>query len=117
MDVTLLGMVMEVRPRHSWKAAKPMDVKLLGMVVFLQPQISVFVEDSMIALQLFLESYLVLPLSTSMDVRSHLRKTVELMDVTLLGMVTEVRPLQPTKAVRPMDVTLLGMVMEVRPRQ
>ena len=32
------------------------------------------------------------------------------MDVTLLGMVTEVRPLQSEKALCPMDVTLLGMV-------
>ena len=35
-------------------------------------------------------------------------------DVTLLGMVTEVRPEQPEKADHPMDVTLLGMVTEVR---
>ncbi len=34
--------------------------------------------------------------------------------VTLLGMVTEVRPLQPEKAQFPMLVTLLGMVTEVR---
>ena len=36
------------------------------------------------------------------------------MDVTLLGMVTEVRPLHSKKASSPMDVTLLGMVTEVR---
>ena len=34
--------------------------------------------------------------------------------VTLLGMVTEARPLQLEKADSPMLVTLLGMVMEVR---
>ena len=39
------------------------------------------------------------------------------MDVTLLGMVTEVRPEQSEKALSPMDVTLLGMVTEVRPEQ
>ena len=39
------------------------------------------------------------------------------MDVTELGMVTEVRPLQPEKAAYPMDVTELGMVTEVRPLQ
>ena len=39
------------------------------------------------------------------------------MDVTLLGMVIEVRLLQPEKASEPMDVTLLGMVIEVRPLQ
>ena len=37
--------------------------------------------------------------------------------VKLFGMVTEVRPLQPRKALLPMLVTLFGMVMEVRPLQ
>ena len=37
--------------------------------------------------------------------------------VTLLGIVTEVRPLQPEKAEYPMLVTLLGIVTEVRPKQ
>jgi hypothetical protein len=35
------------------------------------------------------------------------------MDVTLLGMVTEVRPLQPVKAFGPMVVTLLGIIKSV----
>ena len=37
--------------------------------------------------------------------------------VTELGMVTEVRPEQPEKALLPMLVTELGMVTEVRPEQ
>ena len=37
--------------------------------------------------------------------------------VTLLGIVIEVRPLQPRKASCPMLVTLLGIVTEVRPLQ
>mgnify|MGYP003327605298 CR=1 FL=1 len=37
--------------------------------------------------------------------------------VTLLEMVTEVRPLQPLKADCPMLVTLLGIVTEVKPLQ
>ena len=32
-------------------------------------------------------------------------------------MVTEVRPLQPSKAEMPIEVTELGMVTEVRPQQ
>jgi hypothetical protein len=36
------------------------------------------------------------------------------MDVTLLGIVTEVRLLQSLKAANPIDVTLLGIVTEVR---
>ena len=39
------------------------------------------------------------------------------MDVTLLGMVTEVKPLQLKKASSPMYVTLLGMVTEFKPLQ
>ena len=39
------------------------------------------------------------------------------MEVTLSGMVTEVRPLQPEKARSPMEVTLLGIITEVRPLQ
>jgi hypothetical protein len=35
--------------------------------------------------------------------------------VTLLGIVTEVKPLQYAKAQLPMLVTLLGIVTEVRP--
>ena len=34
--------------------------------------------------------------------------------VTLLGIVTEVKPLQPQKASSPMLVTLLGIVTEVK---
>ena len=37
--------------------------------------------------------------------------------VTLLGMVTEVRELQPLKASPPIVITLLGMVTEVRELQ
>ena len=39
------------------------------------------------------------------------------MDVMELGIVTEVRPLHPEKALSPIDVTELGMVTEVRPLQ
>ena len=37
--------------------------------------------------------------------------------VTLLGIVTDVKPLQPSKAELPMLVTLLGMVTDVKPLQ
>ena len=39
------------------------------------------------------------------------------MEVTELGMVTEVSPEQPEKAPSPMEVTELGMVTEVSPEQ
>ena len=44
-------------------------------------------------------------------------KAEEPMNVTLLGMVTEVKPVQYLKAPSPMDVMLLGMLTEVRLEQ
>ena len=64
IDVTLLGMVMEVRPVQPLKAPTPIDVTLLGIVDFLQPTINEFVSLTMIALQLSRESYLELSLDT-----------------------------------------------------
>ena len=95
MLVTLFGMVTEVRPLQPSKALSPMLVTSLGMTVFLQPAINVFVEVSIIALQLSRESYFVFSESTAI----------------------EVRPLQPSKGAVPMLVTLSGMVMEIRSSQ
>ena len=39
------------------------------------------------------------------------------MEVTLFGMVTEVKPLQFLNAVFQIEVTLFGMVTEVKPLQ
>ena len=95
-----------------------MLVTLLGIVVFLHPAIRVFELVSIMALQLSLESYLLLPASTLMEVRLVQPKNVHPpMLVTLLGMVMEVRLEQRVNAYRPMLVTLLGMVTEVRPLQ
>ena len=46
-----------------------MPVTVLGITVFLQPVINVFVDVSIIALQLFRESYTVFPDSTTIDVK------------------------------------------------
>lgn len=56
MLFTLPGIVIDIRSGQLKKAKSPMLVTLLGMVVFLQPDISVLVEVSIIALQLFRES-------------------------------------------------------------
>ena len=69
MLVTLLGMVTEVRPLQPENAELPMLVTLLGMIVFLHPVITVLLEDSIMALQLLRESYLVFPLLTRIEVR------------------------------------------------
>ena len=91
-----------------------MLVTLLGMVVFLQPAIRVLLAVSIIALQLLRESYFLFPLSTDIEVRLlHSLNAYLPMLVTLLGMVTEVRPEQLWNALSPMLVTLLGISMEV----
>jgi len=96
MLVTLLGMVMEVRPEQPANAKPPMLVTLLGTTVFLQPAINLFDALSMIALQLSLESYFVFPCATVMEVRPEQTLNAHPpMLVTLLGIVTEVRPEQP----------------------
>ena len=48
------------------------------------------------------------------EVRLQSEKALLPMDVTLLGIVTDVRLLHLEKAALPMDVTLLGMLTDVR---
>ena len=85
------------------------------MVVDWPPAIRVLEAVSIIALQFSRESYIVLPLSTTMEVREVQPLNALLpMLVTELGMVMEVMDEQPSKAAHPMLVTELGMVMEVR---
>ena len=64
IEVTELGMVTEVSPEQPEKARSPIEVTELGMVVFLQPTINVFVDVSIMALQLLRELYVPLLLST-----------------------------------------------------
>ena len=60
----------------------------------------------MIALQLFLESYFVLPLSTLIDSKPlQFANAAFPIDVTELGMVTLVKPVQYLNASLPMVVT------------
>ena len=76
-----------------------MLVTLLGIIVVLHPECSVFVAVSIIALQLFRESYTGFPSSTTIEVKpEQLKKAPCPMLVTLLPIVTEVKPEQPEKA-------------------
>ena len=68
MLVTLLGIVTEVKPEQA-KAFSPMLVTLLGITVVLHPKCSVFVAVSIIALQLFRESYTGFSSSTTIEVK------------------------------------------------
>ena len=69
MLVTELGMVTEVREEQAWNASSPMLVTEWGMVVDWHPAISVLEAVSIMALQFSRESYIVLLLSTTMEVR------------------------------------------------
>lgn len=91
----LLGIITDCRPLHPLNAPSPIDVTLLGITVFLHPTINLLTLDLIIALQLFRESYTVFPSST----------------------VMEINPLQPLNASSATVVTLLGMLIEVRPIQ
>ena len=118
MLVTLLGITMEVRPEQPEKAFSPMFVTLLGMVVDWHPTIRVLEAVSIMALQFSRESYIVLPLSTTMEVREEQPMNAQSpMLVTELGMVMEVREEQSWNDNPPMLVTLLGIMMEVKPEQ
>ena len=73
-----------------------MLITLLGIMVFLHPVTNVLDDVSMIALQLSRESYLVFPLSTTMEVKLEQSwNAFPSIDITLLGMSIEIRPLQP----------------------
>ena len=84
-----------------------MLVTLLGIVVDWHPAIRVLEAVSIMALQFSRELYIVLLLSTTMEVREEQPLKAEPpMLVTLLGIVTDVRPKQSLKAKLPMLVTL-----------
>jgi len=109
---------MAVRLLQPAKATIPMLVTLEGIIVFLHPATNVLVAVSMMALQLFRESYTLFAASTWMAVKLlQPQNAASPMLVTLEGMVMEVRPLQSWKALFPMLVTDFGMLMEVKPLQ
>ena len=83
-------MVTEVSPVQPRKALLPMEVTVFGITVFLQPTINVLVALLMMALQLLLLSYTVLPAATVIDVRLLKLKAYLPMEVTELGIVTDV---------------------------
>ena len=95
IEVTEVGITTEVKPLQPEKAEGPIEVTEVGMIVFLQPHIKELVAVSIIALQLSLESYTVFPLST----------------------VMLSNPLQQEKALLPIDVTELGITTDVKPLQ
>lgn len=60
IEVTVSGMVIVVNSVRPPNAETPIEVTVFGIIVVEQPDSNVLVEVSIIALQLFLESYAVL---------------------------------------------------------
>ncbi len=115
IDVTLEGMVNDVKPLQPAKALLPIDVTFVGITVFLHPVINVLSAALIIALQLSRESYTVLPSSTIIDVKPlQTSKALRPIDVTLEGIVNDVKPLHSLKAHSPIDVTLEGIVTDFK---
>ena len=116
IEVMELGIVTEVMPLQPENALWPMEVTELGMVVFLQPVTKMLVSVSMIALQLSRESYLELPASTTMLASSSQPlNALLLIEVIVLGIVTEVKTLLEANAQSPIDVTVWGIVVFLHP--
>ena len=113
---TELGIVMVVKLEHFSKAQCPIIFTEFGIIVFLQPAIRVFVAVSIIALQLFLLSYLVLPSSIIIDVKPEQPEKAEPpILVTELGIVIDVKPEQLEKAPLPIIFTELGIIVFSQP--
>ena len=88
------------------------------MIVVLHPFINLLVADSIIALQLSLESYFEFPSSTLIEVRRlQPEKAPSPIVVTEFGIVTEVREEQPLKASLPIVMRELGKVTEIKELQ
>ena len=95
-----------------------MLVTEFGMTVVLHPTINSFEAVSIMALQSFRESNVLLPEFTTMLVRlGHQANAREPMLVTEFGISMLVRPEQSTNAPSPMLVTEFGMTILVRPEQ
>ena len=96
IEVTLFGISIEVRPVQPKKALDPIDVTLLGILVVCQPAMSSLASVFIIALQSSLESYTEFPSFTTIEIRPVPPPKADLtIEVTLLGISTEVRPVQP----------------------
>lgn len=93
--VTEFGIIMEVSPVEPLNALAPIEVTVLGITVFWQPAMRVFVEVSMMELQLPLLSKCVFPLETTIEVSPPQEPKASLPILTTeFGIVTEVKLLQ-----------------------
>jgi hypothetical protein len=116
IQVTLFGMVIDVKPVQPLNAKPSILVTLLGIMLFWVPDINVLSE---FRIKLFPSlRKCVLPAATCIVSKfGVLVNGFEPIEVTLLGMVIEVKPVQPLNAHDPIDVTLFGTVIDVKPVQ
>lgn len=92
-------MKIDSRFKQPWNAWLPIETTVLGMIVALQPTTNSFVDDVITALQLFLESYVILSGSTTMlDSSEQPEKAMWPIDMTDLGMIVVLRSEQSSKA-------------------
>ena len=115
MLFTLLGISMDVKLEQPLKAELPMLLTLLGIIVFLQPKMRVFVDVSIIALQLLRESYFVLPEAMIIEVRQAQLLIIPYpISVTFLPKLRDFNEVQPSNILLPIFVTLSGIMIFVK---
>ena len=114
--VTESGIVTDLKPKQPAKALSPIAIIELDITVFLHPTINLFVVVSMMALQLSLESYILLPSSTAKLVMLGQRvKAPTSISVTEFGIMTDVSSAQLLNADRPIEVTEFGITVLLQP--
>ena len=112
IHVTELGMVMLVRAVHPLNAQSPIHVTESGITVLAHPCIRRFVLVSMMALQLFRESYTLFSSATIILVSSpHPINASSPIHVTDSGILMLVSASHPLNASAPISVTEFGMLM------
>ena len=111
MEITELPMVTEVRPLQLEKAELPMNVTELGMVTEVRPER---------LQQQYAGTYLTLSPKTKLvrleqfpNGRPYESKSLQLSALKC----TDEKLLHPSNAFSPIEVTVLGMVTEVRPER
>ena len=109
MDVTLLGMVIDVKPVQSWNAALPIVVTLLGIsidIMFIQLEKARSAIPTVSSLRCIAEPTGIDPLYVYATLPAYTTPSDWLFNHAV-----------PEKAPLPIDVTLLGIVTDVRPKQ
>ena len=118
IDVAEFGIDKDVNPLHPQKEEAPINVTVAGILVLLQPTIRALVAETIIALQLSLESYLVFWGETIIeDKPEQFLKAPVPIEFNELPIFNDVKPLHPLNAYCPILVTEFGIDKDVKPLQ